>query len=91
MPRHKRNGAKGQKRRAKQSLAAMRTHVLEMEEPLRETGDLIRALCLMGDGLRHTGEDDNARAVSAVAWITLRRANVLQNEWRRLAEAGRPQ
>ena len=89
--RARRKSAKASKRRARQAeqhLSAMRSHVLQMEEPLRETGNLIRALCLMGDGLHYTGDEDEARAISAVAWTTLRNARLLQDEWNRLVEAG---
>ncbi len=87
MPQPKRGKPKrSKKRKPDKRLAAMRSHILKMEEPLRETGDLVRALCLMGDGLHYSGDEAEARAVSAVAWTTLRRADALQEEWKRLVE-----
>ena len=66
--------------------AAKRTArlALDMEEPLNEALDAAHALRLMGHGLAQQIGDEEGRAVAALAWITCRRLDTLQELWRQL-------
>ena len=57
---------------------------LDMEEPLNEALDAAHALRLMGYGLAQHIGDEEGRAVVALAWITCRRLDTLQELWRQL-------
>jgi hypothetical protein len=57
--------------------------VLDMEVPLNETIDFVRALALIGNGIA-MDHDDNGHAITAVAAAAAERLEVLKATWRRL-------
>jgi hypothetical protein len=57
---------------------------LDMEEPLNDALDAAHALRLMGYGLAQHIGDEEGRAVTALAWMTCRRLDALQQLWRQL-------
>jgi|KBSMisStandDraft_5_1062788.scaffolds.fasta_scaffold533521_3 hypothetical protein len=66
--------------------AAKRTArlTLDMEEPLNDALDAAHALRFMGYGLAQHIGDEEGRAVVALAWMTCRRLDALQQLWRQL-------
>jgi hypothetical protein len=57
---------------------------LDMEEPLNDALDAAHALRFMGCGLAQHIGDEEGRAVVALAWMTCRRLDALQQLWRQL-------
>ncbi len=58
-----------------------RDALFDMETPLNEVGALLRALELMGAGMRGRGDEGSGEAVSVVADCALDRLNVLKKQW----------
>ncbi len=85
MPRTK----KARKRHTRHTANALRAtldRALDMEEPLNDAVEFVQALRIMGDGM--VADDDNdGRAIAAVARAALRRLDVLEDVWSRLIKA----
>ena len=63
--------------------------IFEMEEPLNEAGDLIRALRLIGYELEESGDEDEGRSIVAVTRAAAARLDAAQEAWCRAVEAAR--
>jgi hypothetical protein len=63
-----------------------RDALFDMETPLHEVGALLRALDLMGAGMRGRGDEDGGESVSVVADCALDRLNLLKKQWNRVFE-----
>jgi hypothetical protein len=60
---------------------------LDMEDPLNQAIDAAYALLLMGRGLKQSDADEQeGRAVSAVAWTACERLDTLRQAWRNLCK-----
>jgi hypothetical protein len=80
----------GKRERAhKAAVAKVAALALDMEEPLNEAIDATQALRFIGYGLTQHGDEDEGRAVAALAWTACQRLEVLQGIWRRMWKAGR--
>jgi hypothetical protein len=60
---------------------------IDMEEPLGEALDLVRALHRIGDGIAAAYDEENGRPVVVVAREAGERLEVVQALWRRLVAA----
>jgi hypothetical protein len=88
-PRSKR--APGQRPRAPKADADQARIVgltLDVEEPLNDAADFVRALRLIGTGMMLDDEDEG-RAITATAWAATARLDALRAAWLRLLKAAR--
>jgi hypothetical protein len=60
---------------------------LDMEEPLNDATDFVRALWLMGDGM--AAHNQEGEPIAAVARVALQRLAVLKDAWNAVIEAAR--
>ncbi len=78
----------GKRARARKSSSAkVLSLAFDMEEPLNDAIDAVRALHLMGHGLTELVGDDEGRAVTAVAWTACLRLDAVQVLWRDLCKS----
>ncbi len=80
--------AKLKQQSPKKRLHKIRSHALEMEEPLNDLGDQMRALSLICDGLYFMHQEFEARALRAIAFSALRNADALKEKWNKVLEVG---
>jgi hypothetical protein len=59
---------------------------LDMEDPLNQAIDAANALRLIGLGLAQSAADEDARAISAIAWTACERLDTLRQAWRNLCK-----
>jgi hypothetical protein len=88
MPARKRAGKRLRTRRPEDKLVEL---CLDMEDALDRVVDVAHALRLIGHGLGHglkqsAADEQEGRAVSAVAWTVCERLDTLRQAWRNLCK-----
>jgi hypothetical protein len=88
MPARKRAGKRLHARRAEDKLVEL---CLDMEDALDRVVDVAHALRLIGHGLGHgskqsAADEQEGRAVAAVAWTACERLDSLRQAWRNLCK-----
>jgi hypothetical protein len=78
----------GKRVRARKPTRRLISLALDLEEPLNDATDFVRALRLIGQGLLED-DIDNGRAVYAAAWMAFDRLEDLRAAWRRLIKAAK--
>jgi hypothetical protein len=61
---------------------------LDVEEPLNDAADFVRALRLIGTGMM-LDDADEGRAITTTAWAAAARLDALRATWLRLLKAAR--
>jgi hypothetical protein len=89
MPRTARAPGKGPRAPKTDLRAEVAELAFAMEEPLNDAIDYMRALSLMGYGLMGPEENEDERAIVAVAHAASARLEALQDTWRGVCKAVR--
>ena len=87
MPRRSRPSGRKKQVSAARTLDDMRDRLLDIEAPLREATDYVRALHMIGSGL--IAEDHTGEPVVAVAYAAAERLEAVKTIWDAVFEIGR--